>query len=172
MIESVLAFARRVRTNVGGERTWAAIRPVYWKTISAMIGVNGAPLSFPDGYSYRIAPHFYAWQMDKYEPAVVSKLMRTLTETSVLYDVGAHVGILTIMAARRVGRVACMPSSQHRQISSCSNATFRLPATATAWWLRVFLSAIGHRRQYRSSIDAIISRPIHWRTPLRVGDPQ
>jgi FkbM family methyltransferase len=104
MIENVLAFARRVRTTIGGERVWETIRPAYWKTMAVLTGVKGARLSFPDGYSYRIAPQFYAWQMDNYEPAVVHELTRTLTETSVVYDVGAHVGIMTLMAARRVTR--------------------------------------------------------------------
>ena len=61
-------------------------------------------MSFPDGHHYRVAPQFYAWQIDKYEPAVVRELTRTLTETSVVYDVGAHVGIIALMAARRVTR--------------------------------------------------------------------
>jgi FkbM family methyltransferase len=104
MIERVLTLARRVRTTVGGERLWTTIRPAYWKTVAVLAGVKGARIAFPDGFSYRIAPQFFAWQMDKYEPAVVRELMRTLTETSVVYDVGAHVGIMTIMTARRVTR--------------------------------------------------------------------
>jgi FkbM family methyltransferase len=104
IMEPVLTAARRVRTMVGGTRAWDAVRPIYWKTISAVAGHRGVSLTFPDGHAYRIDPRFFAWQMDQYEPAVVHELTRTLTDSSVVYDVGAHVGILTVIAARRVER--------------------------------------------------------------------
>ena len=104
MAEALLSLARRVRNTFGPPGLWNAIRPIYWRVVAAMASDRGVSLSFPDGHAYRMSPRFYSWQVDKYEPDVVRELCRTLTETSVFYDVGAHVGIITLMAARRVSR--------------------------------------------------------------------
>jgi FkbM family methyltransferase len=101
-MEAVLSLARRLRTSVGGERVWDIVRPLYWRTVSALAGDRGMFLALPDGHSYRIDPQFYAWHVDQYEPAVVRELTRTLGPSSIVYDVGAHVGLMTVIAARRV----------------------------------------------------------------------
>jgi len=127
----LLTLARRVRTTMGGERAWRAIRPIYWKAVSAAVGATGVSMRFPDGDFYRIDPQFFAWQLDQYEPDVVRALTQTLTEESVVFDVGAHVGFMTLMAARRVtcGSVYAFEPSpgnfemleRHVRINGCSS---------------------------------------------------
>jgi FkbM family methyltransferase len=101
-MESVLALARTLRTTVGGERVWRGLRPVYWKTMSLLAGRRGTRLTLSDGQVYRIDPAFYAWSVDQYETELVRTLTTSLRSDSVLYDIGAHVGFITLMAARRL----------------------------------------------------------------------
>jgi FkbM family methyltransferase len=101
-MESVLALARTLRTTVGGERVWRGLRPVYWKTVSLLAGRRGTELTLSDGQAYRVDPTFYAWSVDQYETELVRTLTTSLHADSVLYDIGAHVGLITLMAARRI----------------------------------------------------------------------
>ena len=103
-MEPLLAIARQIRTRFGNERLWNMLRPIYWAAVSAAPGSKNVRLEFPDGCSYRIDAQFYAWQVNQYELPVVRELIGTLTETSVLYDVGAHVGIISLMAAAKAPR--------------------------------------------------------------------
>ena len=72
--------------------------------MSAMAGERGVALPFPDGHYYRIDPQFYAWQVEQYEPALVPALIASLSGSAVFFDVGAHVGIIAMMAARRIAQ--------------------------------------------------------------------
>jgi FkbM family methyltransferase len=101
-MEALLAFARRIRTSFGNERLWSMLRPIYWAAISIAPGSKNVRVEFPDGRCYRIDAQFYAWQVNQYELPVVRELTGTLTQNSVLYDVGAHVGIISLIAAAKV----------------------------------------------------------------------
>jgi len=56
-----------------------------------------------DGNRYRLDARLFAWQPDAYEPAVVGRLLSAIGDDSVVWDIGAHVGLITMMAGRKVG---------------------------------------------------------------------
>ena len=99
-MERVLAFARLVRRQVRSERLWKAARPAYWKLVSGMTRRRGLAMQLSDGHRYRLDARLYAWQPELYEPPVVSRLLAELRPGSVFWDIGAHVGLITLMAAR------------------------------------------------------------------------
>jgi FkbM family methyltransferase len=98
----LLQLARRVRTTVGGDAIWSALRPAYWAVVTRLSGDAGVSMRLADGHDYRLDPPLYAWRPERYEPEVVAALVATVNERSVVYDIGAHVGLVTLVAARRV----------------------------------------------------------------------
>jgi FkbM family methyltransferase len=111
-MSALLAAARLVRRSVGGDRLWRAVRPAYWGVVGGLTSRQGVTMALADGHHYRLDARLYAWQPELYEPAVVSLLERTLTPAGVFLDVGAHVGLVTLVAARIVasgaGRVVAI----------------------------------------------------------------
>jgi len=71
-----------------------------------------------DGHDYRLDPPLYASRPERYEPAVVAAIIDKVHEGSVVYDIGAHVGLVTLIAARRVspgsGRVYAFEPSPEK----------------------------------------------------------
>jgi len=98
----LLHLARRVRTTVGGDAIWSALRPAYWGIVTRLSGDSGVSMRLSDGHHYRLDPTLYARRPERYEPDVVAALVATVSERSVVYDVGAHVGLVTLIAARRI----------------------------------------------------------------------
>jgi FkbM family methyltransferase len=101
-MERLLHLARRIRSTVGGDSFWGVVRPAYWATIGRLSGDAGVRMSLSDGCAYRLDPELYAWQPHRYEPDVVAAILAVIRPQSVVYDIGAHVGLMTLMSARRV----------------------------------------------------------------------
>ncbi len=72
-------------------------------------------MALSDGHSYRLDAALFAWQPQGYETAVVRRLLDALRSDSVFWDVGAHVGLMTLMASRKLaggsGRVYAIEPS-------------------------------------------------------------
>jgi FkbM family methyltransferase len=100
--ESLLRFVRLLRRHVLPASVSDGCRSIYWHALSTATGARGVRMRFSDGFSYRIEPRLFSWQIDKYEPAVVRELTRAVTPDAVVYDVGAHVGLITLVVARRL----------------------------------------------------------------------
>jgi len=114
----LLRMARRVRTTVGGDAWWAVLRPVYWTVVARVSGDAGVSMRLSDGHDYRLDPPLYASRPERYKPDVVGAIIDKVHEGSVVYDIGAHVGFVTLIAARRVspgsGRVYAFEPSPEK----------------------------------------------------------
>jgi FkbM family methyltransferase len=101
-MERWLARARRIRQTIGGERLWNRVRPIYWALVGRLTHGRGVEMSLTDGQRYRLDVSLYATQPHHYEPEVVGALFDAVRSDSVVYDIGAHVGMVTLMLARRL----------------------------------------------------------------------
>ena len=114
-MERLLSGARWLRERAGGERVWAPLRPAYWTLLSLLTRRSGVGLRLADGARYRLDARLFAWQPHEYEPGVVGTLLGELSPDGVFVDVGAHVGLLSLVAARRTtagaGRVYAIEPS-------------------------------------------------------------
>ena len=64
---------------------------------------RGAPVRLSDGTQVRLHTRFLGMGPEAYEPAVTALLARHLRVGCTVVDVGAHVGLHTLMFSRRVG---------------------------------------------------------------------
>ena len=78
------------------------LRDPYYRTLE-VIYRRGAPVRLSDGTQVRLHPRFLGMSPEAYEPAVTALLARHLRVGSTVVDVGAHVGLHTLMFSRRVG---------------------------------------------------------------------
>jgi FkbM family methyltransferase len=101
-MEALLALARRVRQSVGSERVWTVVRPSYWRVVDAVTRRRGVAMRLADGHRYRIDARHYAYEPERYDADVMRVILTALREDSVVYDIGAHVGIMTMVMARRL----------------------------------------------------------------------
>ena len=117
-------------------------REPYYR-VREVIYQRGAPARLSDGTSVRLHPRFLGMSPEVYEPAVTALLARHVHEGSTVIDVGAHVGLHTLMFSRRVGAagrvIAVEPSPanadllrRHLVWNACTN-------------VRVIEAAAGHR---------------------------
>jgi FkbM family methyltransferase len=114
-MEALLTFARQCREFVGADWAMKYLRPVYWGLLTAVTSRRGASLRLTDGNEYRLSPRFFAWHVDSYEPGTVKALLGAIVPGSVVYDIGAHVGFISLMAGRKLaangGRVLALEPS-------------------------------------------------------------
>ena len=93
---------------------------------------RGAPTRLSDGTPVRLHPRLLGMRPEAYEPVVTALLARHLHVGSIVVDVGAHVGLHTLMFSRRVGSagkvvaVEASPSNarllkSHIDWNSCAN---------------------------------------------------
>ena len=93
---------------------------------------RGAPARLADGTRVRLHPRFLGMCPEAYEPAVTALLARHVQDGSIVIDVGAHVGLHTLMFSRRVGaggRVVAVEASpananllrRHLVWNACTN---------------------------------------------------
>jgi FkbM family methyltransferase len=101
-MSELMKLARRVRMTCGGDAVWDAVRPGYWALVSRLSSKSGVAMSLPDGHHYRLDGHLYAWQPETYETEVMAVLLPAISPDTIVYDIGAHVGLVTLMAAHRV----------------------------------------------------------------------
>jgi len=83
-------------------RLVARMRPAYDSLLNFWYGQHGLVRVINDQETVRIRPaHRYA--AETYEPAVFDYLKRKVQAGMVVFDVGAHVGLFTVLLARWVG---------------------------------------------------------------------
>ena len=87
---------------MGGQRVWTLVRPAYWHAVRRMSGDAGVEIQLSDGHGYRLDPELFAWRLEQYEPALVQVLLEAIQQNFVVYDIGSHVGLMALMAARRL----------------------------------------------------------------------
>jgi len=142
-ILGLLEHLRKLRASSAVVREMhQLLREPYYRALE-MIYRRGAPARLPDGTSVRLHPRLLGMCPETYEPAVTALLAHHVHEGSTVVDVGAHVGLHTLMFSRRVGAagrvVAVEPSPasvgllrRHLNWNACKNVT-------------VIEAAVGHR---------------------------
>lgn len=119
-MEQLLLGARRLRRRVGGALVWRALRPAYWSVASRVTRRTGVSMRLADGENYRLDARLFAWQPHTYEPEVVGAILDALPAGGMFMDVGAHVGLFTLIACRRLGGsgrvLAIEPSPQNADL--------------------------------------------------------
>jgi FkbM family methyltransferase len=107
------------------------LREPYYRALELM-NPNGVRMNFPSGDQFQIQPRFLGMSLFQYESELINLFCRLVVSGATVIDVGAHVGIYTLLASRRVGPsgkvVAIEPSPanvgllrQHLRINRCSN---------------------------------------------------
>ncbi len=95
---------------------WARIQPLWDKVLSK--SENGMPCRI-NGESCHLI-YEYAARFDKsgqYEPLISAALMDEIHEGDVVFDIGAHIGIISLLAARKARHVVAFePSPETAQI--------------------------------------------------------
>ncbi len=63
---------------------------------------TGVRMRLSDGRWYKLDARLFAWQPQRYEPEVVRVLLGALKPHGIFVDVGAHVGLMTLVACRQL----------------------------------------------------------------------
>lgn len=93
---------------------------------------NGVYINFSSGDRFRIHPRFLGMTLANYEPELIRTFCKLLREGMTVVDVGAHIGIYSLIASRRVGAsgkviaVEASPANaellrRHLKINGCAN---------------------------------------------------
>jgi FkbM family methyltransferase len=77
------------------------VREPYYRALEAIYR-RGAPARLVNGASVRLHPRF-VYLAETYEPNVTAVLVRYLRSGATVIDVGAHIGLHTLMFSRHVG---------------------------------------------------------------------
>jgi FkbM family methyltransferase len=107
------------------------LREPYYRALE-LAYPKGIRMSLPNGGRFRIHPRFLGMKMSNYEPELVEKFCSLLAEGMTVIDVGAHVGIYSLLASAKVGAsgkvVAIEPSpanarllKRHLSVNQCRN---------------------------------------------------
>src|SRR5437867_11525186 len=99
--KAVRTFKRGLRLRSSSPLV-ARMRPAYDSLLNFYYGQRGLVRVINDQELVRIRPaHRYA--AENYEPAVFDYLKHQVQPGMVVFDVGAHVGLFTVLLARWVG---------------------------------------------------------------------
>ena len=107
------------------------LREPYYRVLETVLR-RGAYIRLPSGDRFRIHPRFLGMNLGYYEPELVKKFCAIVKEGMTVVDVGAHVGIYSLIASRKVGpegRVIAVEASpanatllrRHLAINHCTN---------------------------------------------------
>ncbi len=98
-------LVRRAKRRLGltsASRAVAVVRPLYDLLLETLYGRRGLPRVVSEGETIRVLPaHRYV--AEGYEAAVLRALRENLRPGAAAFDVGAHVGVITVLLARWVG---------------------------------------------------------------------
>src|SRR5262249_4812985 len=93
---------------------------------------NGVNVLFSSGDRFRVHPRFLGMNLGSYETDLVGVFCKMMARGMTVVDVGAHVGIYSLVASRRVGDngkvIAIEPSPanaallrRHLRLNQCTN---------------------------------------------------
>jgi FkbM family methyltransferase len=100
---SVLHRWRKVRElSTAARKLHQLMREPYYQVLE-VIHRRGVPIRLADGMPTRLHPRLLGMQPELYEPAVTSLLVHHLHYGATAVDVGAHVGLHSLMMSRLVG---------------------------------------------------------------------
>ena len=128
----MIRFWRYLRRNLALIRAMDDyLREPYYRTLEILFR-NGVYIRFPNGDRFRIHPRFLGMNLANYEPVLIRKFCKLVHEGMTVVDVGAHIGIYSLMASRRVGAsgkviaVEASPANaqllrRHLAINGCNN---------------------------------------------------
>ena len=128
----VLNFLRSLRRRSAFVRTLHRhLREPYYRVLEN-IWRDGVEVDFPNGDRFRVHPRFLGMNLSEYEPKLVQRFCELVQNGMTVIDVGAHVGIYSLIASKRVGEtgkvIAMEPSPanakqlrRHLSINQCTN---------------------------------------------------
>jgi FkbM family methyltransferase len=128
----MLDFLRSVRARSRLiDAFYKRFREPYYRALE-MAYPKGIRMSLPSGDRFRIHPRFLGMKISNYEPELVEKFCSLIADGMTVIDVGAHVGIYSLLASAKVGScgkvVAIEPSpanarllKQHLSVNQCRN---------------------------------------------------
>ncbi len=107
------------------------LREPYYRALE-LAYPKGIRISLPSGDRFRIYPRFLGMKLSNYEPGLVERFCSLISDGMTVIDVGAHVGIYSLVASAKVGSsgkvVAIEPSPanarllrQHLSVNQCRN---------------------------------------------------
>ena len=103
-LENFVRYTRNVFRLGGDSRTVTVLRPAYSLLMNLFYGRSGLPRSINGQETIRVLPS-RRQVAEAYEPAVFDYLKRAIRPGAVVLDVGANVGVFTILLARWAGPV-------------------------------------------------------------------
>lgn len=107
------------------------LREPYYRFLE-IVWRDGVYINFPSGDRFRIHPRFLGMNLSNYEPELIGTFCKLVHEGMTVVDVGAHIGIYSLIASRRVGRkgkviaIEASPANatllrRHLKINQCTN---------------------------------------------------
>jgi FkbM family methyltransferase len=78
------------------------MREPYYRALEVMCP-SGVPTRLSNGTRVRLHPRFLGWQPEAFEPKVTAMLERLTPHCGTVLDLGAHVGLHTLLFSRLVG---------------------------------------------------------------------
>jgi FkbM family methyltransferase len=129
----MLNFLRRLRAKSGLIDTLhRRLREPYYRALE-LAYPKGIPIALPSGDRFRIQPRFMGMNLSNYEPRLIETFCSLIADGMTVIDVGAHVGIYSLVASAKVGSsgkvIAIEPSPpnaqllrQHLRYNQCDNA--------------------------------------------------
>jgi FkbM family methyltransferase len=85
------------------ERLGGLIREPAYRVTDLLYRHRGLRQTLASGDRFCLHPRFIGWNLAAYEPDLMSSVAGTLREGDVFLDVGAHVGLYSLVASVRVG---------------------------------------------------------------------
>jgi FkbM family methyltransferase len=103
MISGFLSVLRATRDRVPGfGAAQGLLREPWYRTLEVLFP-RGISARLAGGESVRLQPRFLGMQPEVYEEALTAVLIKHLKPGLTVVDIGAHVGLHTLMFSRRVG---------------------------------------------------------------------
>jgi FkbM family methyltransferase len=100
---SVLQSYRKLRESSGAVRQMNHLMREPYYCALEVIYRRGAPARLADGTPVRLHPRFLGWRPEAFEAKVVAALARLTPPGGTVIDVGAHVGLHTLLFSSLVG---------------------------------------------------------------------
>jgi FkbM family methyltransferase len=99
----MLDFLRSLRAKSGLIDTFhKRLREPYYRALEFAYP-KGIYISLPSGDRFRIQPRFLGMNLSNYEPKLVETFCSLIADGMTVIDVGAHVGIYSLLASAKVG---------------------------------------------------------------------
>jgi FkbM family methyltransferase len=102
-MQRILSPLRALRDHVPGLRiAHRALRRPYYRALEWLFA-KGVAVKLTSGDVVRLHPRFLGMRPEVYEPELTNFLVNQVKRAATVLDIGAHVGLHTLMFSRRVG---------------------------------------------------------------------